>query len=76
MSKHNDNGVRMLTKSMIHEISYVDKTRSENASSFQSIFFEVIDSCCFYNGRNNTIHQRSNHVYDLRRSLKRDNNPA
>ena len=76
MSKITDNGVRMFTNDMINEIVYVDKTALEDAINFQSIEFDILDGYYFNNGRNNKINETIQHLYNLRKTLKKDKNPA
>lgn len=76
MSKYNANGVRMFTNDMTNQIIYIDKTGLEDAINFQSIDFEVIDGYYFNNGRNQKINETIQHLYNLRKTLKKDKNPA
>ena len=76
MSKYNDNGVRMFSNDMVNEIVYIDKTALEDAINFQLIDFEIIDGYYFDQGRNDKINETIRHLYDLRKNLKKEKNPA
>ena len=76
MSKYNDNGVRMFTNDMVNEIVYIDKTALEDAINFQLIDFEIIDGYYFDQGRNDKINETIRHLYNLRKKLKTEKNPA
>jgi hypothetical protein len=76
MSKYNENGVRVFTNEMVNETIYIDKTSLEDLLKFQSVEFEVIDGYYFNEGRNDQIKITIKHLYDLRKRLKKDKNPA
>ena len=76
MSKYNENGVRVFTNEMVNETIYIDKTSLEDLIKFQSVDFEVIDGYYFNEGRNDQIKITIKHLYDLRKRLKKDKNPA
>ena len=76
LSKYNDNGVRMFTNDMVNEIVYIDKTALEDEINFKLIDFEIIDGYYFDQGRNDKINETIRHLYDLRKKLKTEKNPA
>jgi len=76
LSKYSNDGVRMFTNELINETIFIDKTGLEDAINFQSIDFEIIDGYYFNNGRNNKINETITHLYDLRKTLKKNKNPA
>ena len=76
VSKISDKGVRTFTNDMENEIIYIDKVGLEDLIEFQEAEFEVIDGYYYDNGRNNTINNVINDLYNLRLSLKKNKNPA
>ena len=60
---------------MVNEIVYIDKTALEDAINFQLIDFKIIDGYYFDQGRNDKINETIRHLYDLRKNLKKKDNP-
>ena len=71
-----DDGVRDFTDDMDNEIIYIDKVGLEELIEHHKAEFEIIDGYCSSEGRNNTINHVIKYVYDLRKKLKQDKNPA
>ena len=61
---------------MDNEIIYIDKAGLEDLITFQGAEFEIIDGYYHNEGRNNKINHVIKDLYDLRKKLKNDNNPA
>jgi len=75
-SKINEDGIRDFTNDMQNEIIYIDKVGLEDLITFHDAEFEIIDGYYFNEGRNNKINHVIKDLYDLRKKLKKDKNPA
>ena len=58
-----------------HEL-YLDKAGLEDLIRFQGVEFQVLQGYFFNEGRNDQLGATIQHLYDLRRRLKREKNPA
>ena len=61
---------------MENEIIYTDKVGLEELIEYHDAEFEIIDGYYFNEGRHNTINHVIEDLYDLRKNLKKDKNPA
>ena len=75
-SKTNENGVRDFINDMENEIIYVGKAGLEDLVTFHEAEFEITDGYYLNNGRHNKINNVIKNLYDLKRKLQNDNNPA
>ena len=71
-----DSGVREFINEMDNEIIYIDKVGLEDLITFHEAEFEIIDGYYYDQGRNNTINHVIEDLYNLRKKLQDDNNPA
>ena len=61
---------------MDNEIIYIDKVGLEEIITYQEAEFETIYGYYFNEGRNHTINNVIEDLYDLINNLKQENNPA
>ena len=71
-----DSGVRDFINEMDNGIIYIDKVGLEELITYHEAEFEIIDGYYYNEGRNNTINHVIKDLYDLRKKLKQDKNPA
>ena len=71
-----ETGVRDFTNDMENEIISIDKVGLEDLITFHDAEFEIIDGYYFNEGRNNKINHVIKDLYDLRKKLKKEKNPA
>ena len=55
---------------------HINKVGLEDLMTFQDVEFEVIDGYYFNQGRNDKIKSVIKHLYDLRKKMKKEDNPA
>jgi hypothetical protein len=75
ISKLNDEGVRIFTNDMENEIIYVDKITLEDLIEFHDIKFDIIMGYYYDEGRNDTIGEIINHLFNTRKQKKAEGNP-
>ena len=61
---------------MDNEIIYIDKVGLEELITYHEAEFEIVDGYFYNEGRNNTINNVIKYLYDLRKNLKQEKNPA
>ena len=61
---------------MDNGIVYIDKVGLEEIITYHEAEFEIIGGYYYNEGRNNTINNVIKDLYDLRKKLKQDKNPA
>ena len=71
-----ESGVRDFINEMDNGIPYIDKVGLEEIITYQEAEFEIIDGYYYDQGRNNTTNHVIEDLYNLRRKLKQDKNPA
>ncbi len=76
MSYKDENGVKQWINEMEEKIIYVDKYTLEDLIEFQKIEFEIIRGYYFNDGFNNQINETITHLFNKRKQLKKDKNPA
>jgi hypothetical protein len=76
MSHVNENGVRMFTNDMVGKRLRVDKTTLEDMIKFQKVEYEFIKGYYFNDGMNYTIQDTITTLFNTRKKLKSEGNPA
>ena len=76
LSKIDEYGVRIFTNDMVNEVVFIDKVGLEDAIKYQDIKFKIIDGYYFDEGRNDNINKAIKHLFDTRKKMKAENNPA
>ena len=76
LSKIDEYGVRIFTNDMVGTIVFIDRVGLEDAIKYQDIKFKIIDGYYFDEGRNNKINKVIKHLFDERKKMKEDKNPA
>ena len=71
-----ENGVRDFINVMENEIIYIGKVGLEEIIEYHKAAFGIIDGYYYNEGRNNTINHVIKDLYDLRKKLKQEKNPA
>ena len=71
-----ESGVREIINEMGNGIIYIDKVGLEELKEHHRAEFGTIDDYYYNEGRNNTINHVIEDLYDLRKKLKQDKNPA
>ena len=71
-----ETGTRDWTNDLEGEVLYLDKAGLEDLLRFQGVEFEILQGYFFDEGRNDRLGATIQHLYDLRRRLKREKNPA
>ena len=71
-----ESGVRDFINEMDNGIIYIDKVGLEELITYHEAEFEIIDGYYYDQGRNNTINNVIEDLYNLRIKLKQDKNPA
>ena len=71
-----ESGVRDFTHGMDNETVYADKVGLEEIITHHEAEIEIIDGYCYNECRNNTINNVIQDLYDLRKNLKQERNPA
>ena len=71
-----ESGVREIIHEMVNGITYIDKVGLEESIEYHKAEFEITCGYYFNEGRNNTINHVIKGLYDLRKKLKQDENPA
>ena len=71
-----ESGVREFINEMDNGIMYIDKVGLEELITYHEAEFEIIDGYYYNEGRNNTINTVIEDLYDLRKNLKQEKNPA
>ena len=66
----------MFRNDLVNEEIYIDKVGLEDAIQFQKIEFKIIEGYYFDGGFNDTINYVIKELYDLRKELKKNGNPA
>ena len=55
---------------------YISKVGLEEITEYHKAEFDIIDGYYYNEGRNNTINHVIKYLYDLRKKLKQEKNPA
>lgn len=76
MSKKSEDKNRRFSNDMIGETIYVDKTTLEDLIEHHKIKFEIIDGYYFDEGFNTTIRDKIKYLFEKRKELKKQKNPA
>ena len=76
MSFVNENGIRTFTNDMVGKTIFIDKIALEDAIKYQKIEFEVIRGYYFDEGFNTKINETIQHIFNERKKLKAQKNPA
>ena len=71
-----ENGVRQFSNDVEDEIIFIDKIALEDAINFQGLEFSIIRGYYFDEGFNNKINKVIRHVFDERKKLQSQKNPA
>jgi hypothetical protein len=71
-----ENGVRNWTNDMVGKTMYVNKYALEDAIEFQSVEFTVVRGYYFNEGRNYTIKEVIQNLFNERKKWKAENNPV
>ena len=71
-----DGGVRELINEMSNGIIYIDKIGLEELIEYRKAEFGITYGYYYNEGRNNTINHVIEDLYDLRKNMKKDKNPA
>jgi len=71
-----ETGVRNFTNDMAGRTIFIDKIALEDAIKFQEIEFEIIRGYCFNEGFNNNINDVIQEIFEERKKLKANDNPA
>ena len=72
LSKIDDYGVGIFNNDMIGEVIFIDKTGLEDALTFQSSEYEIIDGYYFDEGRNDKINSVIRHLFETRKQKKKE----
>jgi len=72
----NDKGIRTFTNDMIGKTIFIDKIALEDAIKYQNVEFDVIRGYYFDEGFNTKIKTTIQHIFNERKKLKAQNNPA
>ena len=76
LSKVSKDKVRQFNNSMVGELVYVDKNSLEDLIEFQNVGFEVVQGYYFDEGRNYKIQEIIGKLYNKRKEMKSEKNPA
>ena len=76
MSFVNENGIRTFTNDMVGKTIFIDKIALEDAIKYQNIEFEVVRGYYFDEGFNTKINETIQHIFNERKKLKAQKNPA
>ena len=76
MSFVNDEGIRVFTNEMVGKTMFIDKIALEDAIKYHNIDFEVIRGYYFDEGFNTKINETIQHIFNERKKLKAQKNPA
>tara|TARA_R110000868_G_scaffold104979_1_gene289067 strand:- start:1926 stop:5171 length:3246 start_codon:yes stop_codon:yes gene_type:complete len=76
MSFVNEEGIRTFTNDMIGKTIFIDKIALEDAIKQHSIEFEVVRGYYFNEGFNTKINETIQHIFNERKKLKAQKNPA
>ena len=76
LSYIDDNGVRQFINEMTGRTIFIDKITLEDAIKFQEIEFQIIRGYYFDEGFNNTINSVIEEIFEERKKLKANDNPA
>lgn len=72
----NEDGIRTFTNDMVGKTIFIDKIALEDAIEYQEIEFDVIRGYYFNQGFNDEINYKIQHVFNERKKLKAQKNPA
>ena len=76
LRKITDEGKKTFTNDMEGEVVYLGKTALEDAITYQSIEYEIINGYYFNEGFNTSINNIITEIFSRRATLKREGNPA
>jgi len=76
MSYVNENGIRTFTNEMIGKTIFIDKIALEDTIAQHNIEFEVVRGYYFDEGFNTKINDTIQHIFNERKKLKAQKNPA
>lgn len=76
MSYVNEEGIRTFTNDMIGKTIFIDKIALEDAIKQHNIEFEVVRGYYFDEGFNTKINETIQHIFNERKKLKAQKNPA
>jgi hypothetical protein len=76
LRKITDEGKKMFSNDMEEEVVYLGKTALEDAITYQSIEYEIINGYYFNDGFNTDINSIISEIFSRRATLKREGNPA
>jgi hypothetical protein len=76
MSYVNEEGIRTFTNDMVDKTIFIDKIALEDAIKQHSIEFEVVRGYYFNEGFNTKINETIQHIFNERKKLKAQKNPA
>lgn len=76
LRKITDEGKKTFTNDMEGEVVYLGKTALEDAITYQSIEYEIINGYYFNEGFNTSINSIITEIFERRATLKREGNPA
>lgn len=76
LSYVNEEGVRTFTNDMIGKTIFIDKVALEDAIKYQNVEFDVVRGYYFDEGFNNKINNTVTHIFNERKKLKAQKNPA
>ena len=76
LRKITDEGNKTFTNDMEGEVVYLGKTALEDAITYQSIEYEIINGYYFNEGFNTSINSIITEIFNRRATLKREGNPA
>ena len=76
MSFVNEEGIRTFTNEMVGKTIFIDKIALEDTIKYHNIEFEVIRGYYFDEGFNTKINETIQHIFNERKKLKAQKNPA
>jgi hypothetical protein len=76
LSYKDENGIRQFTNDLIGKTIFIDKIALEDAINFQKVEFDVLRGYYFDEGFNTKINETINNLFEARKKLKKQKNPA
>ena len=76
MSFINNEGIRTFTNEMVGKTIFIDKIALEDAIKYHNIEFEIVRGYYFDEGFNTKINETIQHIFNERKKLKAQKNPA
>lgn len=76
LSYKDENGIRQFTNDLIGKTIFIDKIALEDAINFQKVEFDIVRGYYFDEGFNTKINETINNLFEARKQLKKQKNPA